>query len=499
MLTPPTSSQEAPSPLALPKDSARFRLSVVLLASALNAVVLVGVIGALVAHLNDLPGEGSTDGIVRFLPLIMALAMIVAVGVVASALQLRQVLSVPLLRLSVAARRLAEGGLDEPVGEIGGAQEFEHLGRALERMRQDLQEAMTEAQRSNERSRTMLGALGDGVIFLDDKLRALEYNPQAAVLLDGLPSVGALLHQGVSLKAVFPELPEQLFRAALNEETALPLSIFPRSDRARHLSLRVFPARNRALGVRRAYIAVLRDVSEAMEIAQVKEDFLSTVTHELKTPLTSIDGFVLLLLAERLGPLADKQRVALETVRDQSGALRRLVQDLLDATRLDRDELPLELEDVAIGPLAAEVAEAMRPSVEARGQRLELDLTALHGLSARVDPFRLRQVLGNLLSNAQKFTPEGGLIRVEGRPREGQLELSVADTGRGIPPEAVPRLFRKFSQVERGDTRRAGGAGLGLWIAQQLMVRMGGAMAVESEPGLGSRFTLSLPMRTPQE
>ena len=120
--------------MALPKDSARFRLSVVLLASALNAVVLVGVIGALVAHLNELPGEGSTDGIVRFLPLIMALAMIVAVGVVASALQLRQVLSVPLLRLSVAARRLAEGGLDEPVGEIGGAQEFEHLGRALERM-----------------------------------------------------------------------------------------------------------------------------------------------------------------------------------------------------------------------------------------------------------------------------------------------------------------------------------------------------------------------------
>lgn len=474
----------------LPLDSARFRLSVVLLASSLNTAVLLGVVLALGTHMQS-HGDDPLPALSRSLPWILVFTLVVSLGMVWTAVSLRSQLSVPLERLAQAARRISTGALEAPIPQWAGSDELGALSAAMESMRARLVDSIAGLDQQNQLLHTMLDALGDGVLFLDSEGRVQEYNPRAAQILDGMPAGGALLAEGVPLRAAFPELPPRLFRAAMQDEVALPVSVFPTAEAARHLVLRVFPVRDAAQG--RAFVAVVRDVTEDREVDRLKTDFLSVITHELKTPLTAMDGFVRLLLAERLGPLTPKQRTALETTRDQSEALRRMVQDLLDTTRLESGTLPIAAERVPVGGVLTELWEALRPGVEERGLRFVLDLGDAAGAAVQVDPFRLKQILGNFLSNAMKFTPSGGQVTLGAGLAHGEVELWVADTGRGIPAASLPRMFRKFYQVEQGDTRRSGGTGLGLYIGRQLTVAMGGALRAESEEGKGSRFTVSFP------
>jgi signal transduction histidine kinase len=235
-------------------------------------------------------------------------------------------------------------------------------------------------------------------------------------------------------------------------------------------------------------------LQQAESMMRSKDQFLANMSHEIRTPMNGVLGMAELLAGTTLDK---RQRRFVDSMREAAGTMMQIINDILDDSKIEAGKMELVCEPFEVRDLVEQAAQLYAGRAETK--KLELICQVEPGVPAVVigDALRLRQVLGNLLSNAQKFTPEGGLIRVEGQRREDQLELAVVDTGRGIPPEAVPRLFRKFSQVERGDTRRAGGAGLGLWIAQQLMARMGGAMAVESEPGRGSRFTQSVPMLPP--
>jgi signal transduction histidine kinase len=170
-----------------------------------------------------------------------------------------------------------------------------------------------------------------------------------------------------------------------------------------------------------------------------------------------------------------------------------MVQNLLDTTRIEGGNLPIHLQSVELCGFVQQIGNTWRGNTENRGIRFELDNRVPPGLSIAADPFRLEQVVGNLMSNAGKFTTAGGTIRLEACVDGGLVHLAVHDTGRGIPPEAVPRVFDKFFQVEHGDKRAAGGAGLGLYIVRQLVEAMHGVVGVESEVGVGSRFQVSFP------
>ncbi|MCB9764249.1 MAG: HAMP domain-containing protein [Alphaproteobacteria bacterium] len=431
------------------------------------------------------------DRAAAILPWIVGWTLLVAAVTVYLSLRMRSVLSTPLERMAAAAQRVSQGSLDAPIPDPGGSPEFAALASAMESMRGNLTSYIAALDEQNHEMKTMLGALGDGVLFLDEGGRVMEYNPQARNILDGLPTSGALLAEGITLREAFPQLPATLFAEATEREVQLPITLY--DDDKRHIAVRVFPVTQERTGYRKVYVAVVRDITESVAIEQLKRDFLSVVTHELKTPLTAIDGFVRLLLMEKAGPLTPRQRKALETVRDQSGALRQMVQDLLDATRLEGGNLKLDPAVVGVRAFTEEVAQSFQPGAEARGLTLTSSTSSVADARIRVDDFRLRQVVGNLIQNAFKFTPEGGTIHVEARLEGEDVELSVADTGRGIPTDALPRLFRKFYQVQRGDTRVAGGTGLGLYICRQLTQAMGGTIRVDSTVGEGSRFTLTFP------
>ena len=228
------------------------------------------------------------------------------------------------------------------------------------------------------------------------------------------------------------------------------------------------------------------------ELDRMKSEFLSTVSHELRAPLHSIGGFMQLLLDDKVEDRAT-QREALETVARQTERLTRLINNLLDVSRMESGWLKLEKGPVQIRDVVREVVAEVRPMAEGRQIAL-VDDTAPELPIVFADHERLAQVIRNLMHNAIKFTPSGGRIVISAAESEGNLVISVEDDGAGISGEAMPHLFERFYQADSSDTRRAGGTGLGLYICRQIVIAHGGSIWAESEVGKGSTFHLGVPI-----
>lgn len=235
------------------------------------------------------------------------------------------------------------------------------------------------------------------------------------------------------------------------------------------------------------------DLSEARDAAEAaseaKSAFLATMSHEIRTPLNGVLGMT---QAMSMGDLREPQRERLDVVRESAVALLALLNDVLDLSKIEAGKLDLEEIDFDLGEVLRGAHQAFTAFANKKGLSFSLDAAAAEGVY-RGDPTRVRQILYNLLSNAVKFT-EQGEIRVLAEHAGTGLRILVADTGPGIAPDKVERLFAKFTQADASTTRRYGGTGLGLSICRQLAELMGGTITVESEVGAGTRFLVSLPL-----
>jgi signal transduction histidine kinase len=231
----------------------------------------------------------------------------------------------------------------------------------------------------------------------------------------------------------------------------------------------------------------------AEELSRLKDEFLATMSHELRTPLNAIFGWITLL---RTGRLDEATQVrALETIERNARAQKRLVEDLLDVSRIVTGKLGLELADVAPLRVLQGAIATMQPAAEAKEVSIVPALGEVTGV-IRGDPARLQQVVCNLLSNAIKFTAPGGRIDVELAMSGDQAQISVADTGQGIKPEFLPHVFERFRQEDGSIVRRHGGLGLGLAIVHHLVELHSGTVEAQSDgEGCGSRFIVRLPLR----
>jgi signal transduction histidine kinase/ActR/RegA family two-component response regulator len=236
--------------------------------------------------------------------------------------------------------------------------------------------------------------------------------------------------------------------------------------------------------------AKAREGEQAAETAnEAKSAFLATMSHEIRTPLNGVLGMTHAMAADNLSAV---QRERLDII-DQSGkALLAILNDILDLSKIEAGRLELEEIEFELGELARGAHSAFTALANRKGLSFALEIDQARGVYIG-DPTRIRQILYNLISNALKFT-EQGEIRVTARRADGELIIAVADTGVGIPPEALARLFGKFAQVDASITRRFGGTGLGLAICQQLSRLMGGSITVASDVGVGSTFTVVLPL-----
>jgi len=243
-------------------------------------------------------------------------------------------------------------------------------------------------------------------------------------------------------------------------------------------------------GAPRSHIVVMREASEETRAEQLKRDFVSMVSHELRTPLTPLKGFLKSLLEGAVDDSPEARREYYAIMLRQAQRLERLVGDMLDASQIDAGGLVIDLEPVSLSPLLRRLVADFREQHDR--------IVELRGVDRRVvalaDPFRVEQVVLNLLTNADKYAPEDAPIDVFVTERDHSAIVSVRDGGEGIPKEDLDRIFDRFFRVHEGDGHRRAGTGLGLYIARSLVEAMSGRIWVESEVGVGSTFSFTLPL-----
>jgi CheY-like chemotaxis protein/two-component sensor histidine kinase len=236
----------------------------------------------------------------------------------------------------------------------------------------------------------------------------------------------------------------------------------------------------------------VRDVSERAQLEQAKSDFVATASHELRSPLTSIKGFVELLATSPDG-MSDRQREFVQIILRSTDRLVELVNDLLDVARIEAGHVEINRRAIDAGQAVREVVELIGPRVEAKQQTLRCHLGPALPL-ALADPARLRQIVANLLTNAHLYTPEGGRLEVSAEADGPWVKMSITDSGVGIPAEEVERVFDRF--YRGSDGRTAPGTGLGLSIVKSLVDLHEGRIEVSSRPGEGTTFTIRIPSAT---
>ena len=228
---------------------------------------------------------------------------------------------------------------------------------------------------------------------------------------------------------------------------------------------------------------------------RLKSEFVAVVSHEIRTPLTSVKGAVELLADDHYFTNTEQQVKLLTIAHANAERLLVLINDILDFSRLESSSLPMSLEVQRLEPIMTQVAQNLRTQLEERG--IHLDTRVSPALpDVLIDGYRIAQVLTNLMSNAIKFSPAGGAIEISAEPWGHLVRVGVRDQGEGIAAQDLPKLFRKFSQVDSSATRKAGGAGLGLVICKGIVEQHNGQMSVESTPGEGSTFYFTLPPAT---
>jgi len=333
----------------------------------------------------------------------------------------------------------------------------------------------------------ILAGIGDGVLVVDAHLRLVLMNP-VAVTIFGLeaPPVGLPL-RGFMAQADLLTLLEAVV-AAPDRPHVREIAV---GGPGRGAVYQALAAPLVVDGTLIGIATVLRDITTQKELERMKSNFLSVVSHELKTPLHSIKGFVDIILMGKTGPVSAIQRDFLETVRQQTDHLQRMIDDLLEFSRLESGRVTLRLQPVDLPVVVEAVVEKLTPLAASAGVTL-VNLVPEDLPTLAADPWRLEQVVTNLVDNAIKFTPAQGRVTIRARDTGDFIEVSVEDTGIGIPADQLERVFERFYQVDGGVNRLYKGTGLGLTICRHLVEHHGGRIWATSEVGRGTTFTFTI-------
>ena len=384
----------------------------------------------------------------------------------------------PLERLVDASGRLAGGDLQTRV-EVGGPAETATLGLAFNEMADELQNAYRSLEESRRRLAVTLESLGDGVITVDPEGIVTDANPAARRLVPGA-TIGAQVREVLTAGSISPRKAERLLAGLEQEEVHA-------GEGGTVLAFTGSPLGTPEGGS----VLSIRDVSERARLERMKDEFVLTASHELRSPLTSVQGFAELLMLER-EELSPRHAETVEIILDNTQHLVRLLNDLLDLARSDAGRLTIKPVRCDVGPIAEDAARLMRALADSREQRLSVEIE--HDLpQISAEPDRIKQVLVNLLTNAHEYSPEGASIKVMATRVGDEVELAVIDDGPGIPEEQLDHIFERFTRGDAGLTQRVGGTGLGLAIAKSLVELHGGAIGVSSTVGKGSTFRVVLP------
>ena len=416
----------------------------------------------------------------------MALAALAAgLAILITSLWLDRRLFEPLSRLIADARDIAAGRAARVA--VPEEDELAALALALNRLAATAEEQFEAVREERDHLRQILASMSEGVLVVGPDGRALMLNPAFHRLFDltgdfsGRPVLEIVRHPG------FSRLVEDTLRLGQPQTAQIELSTLER----RTLMLASSPLSGGAGGGLGA-VVVTRDTTELTRVADMRRDFVANVSHELKTPLAAIRGFAETLRDGALDEPPTARRFT-DRILSQCHRLQELLNDLLTLSRLEGVAPALERESVDLGALVRRAAELI--SAAAREKRVEIAVEADGAVPPMLgDPDGLERLVLNLLDNAVKYNRPDGQVTLRLSRSDGEAVLEVSDTGIGIPPESIPRLFERFYRVDKGRAREEGGTGLGLAIVKHVAQAHGGQVEVESRLGRGSIFRVKLPL-----
>ncbi len=425
---------------------------------------------------------------------LMIAALLVAVALaIASSRVLTELILEPIVAVTEGARAVSQGKLDQVVpatthdelGELGQA--FNAMARTIREYREAGTVRLLRAQKT---AQATIDSFPDPVIVVDPQGGVERANPAARRLLQAIPTTSGDALPWIAPAALKAHLDSVLGGQADYLPLSLDQAIFLRDgNQDRYFLPRVLRIRSDS-GELLGAAVVLSDVTKFHLLDQLKSDMISTVSHELKTPLTSIQMVVHLLLEEAVGPLSTKQTELLLAARQDSDRLLGMINDLLDLTRIEQGRVALDQQPANAAELVHDALERYRSAAEDAGITLQTQLEAPLP-PVLVDKERIEHVFDNLMTNALRHTDRGGTIILKAASDGGTVQFSVADNGEGIPAQFIPRVFDKFFRTP--GAKHQGGAGLGLAIVHEIIVSHGGQIGVQSTLGKGSTFTFSLP------
>ena len=401
---------------------------------------------------------------------LLSLALAVGVGFVAS----RGMYS-KIRELVVATQAMAEGDSQQRLPVVGG-DEFGGIAGSLNRVSEELARTVKQLARERDLFEAVINSMADAVIATDRKRRIIAINPSGRALL----SIKGEVHGRLLLEVVrIPQLSEGLDHALRGESLSIDVDL-DLSGQRRHLLMHATPQ-----GKSGGAVLVMHDITEIRRLETVRRDFVANVSHELRTPVSVIQANTETLL---LGALDDPEAAKrfLDAVRRNAERLGQLISDLLDISRIEAGKYEIEMCSLNLDTVTQAVARSVGESCRRREVRFEFDIPPK--LRVYGDDSALQQVLVNLVENAVKYGPEGGLVRLVAFEQGAAVRLEVRDEGPGIAPDHRGRVFERFYRVDPGRSRHMGGTGLGLAIVKNLAEAMGAQVGVEPREPTGSCF-----------
>lgn len=388
----------------------------------------------------------------------------------------------PLFTLSIA---MGQSGLDA-IQSFAQQNEkrVEKLSAQLTVMSKELLLKTNQLFEERNKVITIIQNMGDGLVACDREGIIIQCNEPASQLLHleddatGLPFVDACPSIALAVK-LDPKSPEIKHPAELNlsyKHKELRILLSPVFDDSRNYT---------------GFVFIIHDRTKQAEIDRMKTELISIVSHELRSPLTSIKGYVDLMQSGDFGKVPGEMESYLEVISDNANRLSALIEDMLDLSRIESGKLSMNFGKVDLQFLCDSVYLTMKPQAEQKKQTLIRNVET--GLSVSGDVERLRQALTNLVSNAVKYTPDGGEIRIDAIQQHGEVWIQVIDNGYGIPEDQQPKLFQKFYRAKTRKTQHIGGTGLGLCITKSIAELHNGTITFTSEVDKGSTFIFTLP------
>jgi two-component system phosphate regulon sensor histidine kinase PhoR len=395
----------------------------------------------------------------------------------------------PLTSMAAVAEGMAEGDYSRRV-DITRQDEVGQLAHVLNRMAESSMKRIETINTDRNKLLAILTGMVEGVVAVDQEERVVHMNESAGEILRTAPeeSEGQPIWEVTRVQGVCQMLADTLRTKTESKETLRIAALGQDQTVEMHAS----PLQN-SEGQAAGAVLVLHDVSELHRLERVRRDFVANVSHELKTPIAAIRGLVETLMDDQAVTSEVRDRF-LAKIQNQSLRASTVVADLLTLSRLESQTGPLEAEPVDLAEVVRTQVKGLLEPAQQRGVKIELDVPKAP-VTVQGDERALSQITSNLLDNALNYTPEKGTVWVRLKKADGNALLEVEDTGVGIEPRDQGRIFERFYRVDKGRSREMGGTGLGLAIVKHIALTHGGTVSLESHPGKGSTFTVTLPLQ----